>query len=286
MEKFLTYLLYNKWLSENTIIRYRKGLKKFECYLSSVWKTLCRPYEIELSDIFGYITKLREDRLSPATCNNDINAIRGFLRYNRNILNLNVLDPSKVISCKVHERNIWFYNKDQKRLILKSVNRGVWKRELTQLRNKILTYMLLHTGLRCHEIAKIKVEEIWENLQVVGKWWKHRTVYLRPELLEMIEQYLSKRKRESEYLFDSTKAWHHFRESSIRRIYEQLTNTLWFRIHPHKFRHTFCTDLLHIQWANIYNVAKLMGHKRITTTQIYIWCDDLELKKLQFWLKY
>jgi integrase len=42
-------------------------------------------------------------------------------------------------------------------------------------------------------------------LQIVGKGGKLRTVYLRPEILEMIEEYLEERKRESEYLFDSTK---------------------------------------------------------------------------------
>ena len=286
MNSFLSFLLYNKWLSENTIIRYRKSLNKLECFLRKIWKTLEKPENIVIVDIYNFIAEIGESGLSPATCNNEINAIRSYLKYCKNILNLNVMDYSKISCCKIPERNIWFYNKDQKRLILKSVNNWIGKSEIVKLRNRILTYMLLHTWLRCHEIAKIKVNEIWENLQVVGKWWKHRTVYLRPELLEMIGEYLSRRKRESEFLFDSTKAWHHFRESSIRRIYEQLTNTLWFRIHPHKFRHTFCTDLLHINWANIYNVAKLMGHSRITTTQIYLWCDDLELKKLQFWLKF
>lgn len=286
MEKYLDFLLYNKWLSLNTIIRYRKSLNKFECFLCSLWKSLNRICEIELSDVYSFISEEKKIWLSASSCNNSINAIRGYLRYCRNILNLNVLDPAKIFWCKVSERNVWFFNDGQKKLIKKAVNKWIWKKNITQLRNKLLTYMLMNTGLRVHELAKIKVEEIWETLQIIGKWWKRRVVFLKKELLDMIDEYLSERKRNSEYLFDSTKEGKHLRESSIRRIYEQLTAKLWFHIHPHRFRHTFATDLLHIHGSNIYNVAKLLGHKRITTTQIYLWCEDTELKKLQFWLKF
>jgi integrase len=40
-------------------------------------------------------------------------------------------------------------------------------------------------------------------LQIIGKGGKRRFVYLRRELLEMIDEYLSQRKKKSEYLFPS-----------------------------------------------------------------------------------
>ena len=42
----------------------------------------------------------------------------------------------------------------------------------------------------------------------------------------------------------------------------------------------------HIYGSNIYAVAKILGHKRITTTQIYLGTDNMELKNLQFWLRF
>jgi site-specific recombinase XerD len=285
IKSYLDYILYTRWLSRNTWIKEKKGLNKFECYLLSIWKTLEKPEYIKLIDILEFIAYLRKSWLVPWSCNAVLDGVKWIFRYMKNILELDVLDDKHIRYIKDPDKNIWYFNEKEKRLILNTVRKWVGKGSIVKLRNKLLTYMLLQTGLRCHELAKIKVNEIWENLQVVGKWGKLRTVYLRKELLEMIEEYLDKRKRKSDYLFDSTKEWH-MREWSIRTIYNRISKKVWFHVHCHKFRHTFATDLLHIPWANVYNVAKLMGHSRITTTQIYLWVDDKELKNLQFSLNY
>ena len=285
IQRYLDYIQFTRCLSINTVIKYRKWLYKFENYLKSIWKTIDDPEKIKLADILEFVADLRKSWLIESSCNAVLDGVKGILKYMGDMLELDVLDHRKIKYCKEPDKQIWFFNKDQKRMILKTVKRGVWKRNITQTRNRLLTYMLMQTWLRCHELAKIKVEEIWENLQIVGKWWKLRTVYLRGELLDMINEYLSIRKRDSEYLFDSKKEWH-MREWSIRNVFNRMSKYLGFHIHAHKFRHTFATDLLHLPWSNVYNVAKLLGHSRITTTQIYLGVDDSELKKLQFRLKF
>ena len=285
IERYLDYIQYTKCLALNTVNRYKKGIMKFERYLQSIWKTLERSEEIKLIDVLEFIGSLRKAWLVEKSCNSFLDWVKGILRYEREILEMNVLHDRKIEYLKEPDKQIWFFKKEEKRRIINEVKRGVGKKELTQLRNRLLTYMLMQTWLRCHEIAKIKVEEIWENLQVIGKGQKLRTIYLRPELLEMIGEYLSKRKRESEYLFDSTTEWRHLREWSIRNIFIRMSRKLGFHIHAHKFRHTFATDLLHLRGSNIFNVSKLMGHSRITTTQIYLGVNDTELKNLQFRLK-
>jgi site-specific recombinase XerD len=285
IQDFLKYLQYTKWSSINTIIRYRGGLKKFEWYLCELWKSLEKPDDIKLYDIYSFIAEMWSAGLQPATCNIVINAIRAFLRY-CTVLEFNVVDDSKIHQCKIPDKSIWFFNKEEKKLIIREVNKWIWRNGIDKLRNKLLTYMFLQTWLRCHELVKIRISEIWENLQIVGKWWRRRTVYLRKELLDMIGEYLSKRKRKSEFLFDSIKEWKHLREWAVRKLYMKLSKILWFHIHAHKFRHTFATDLLHIPWSNIYNVSQLLGHRRLTTTQIYLWTDNTELKNLQFWLEF
>jgi site-specific recombinase XerD len=287
IEKYLEYVKYTRWLSICTVILYRNSLKRFEIFLNSIWKELEAPEKITIQDIFSFTTWMSKKWLSEKTIRSNLLALRVFFHYLEEIMNMNVLEWKKIKWVKVHEKNIWFYNEEEKSQILKTVDQWIGKKDITKLRNKVLTYMLMYTWLRCHEVAKIKVGEIWESLQVVGKWWKRRTVYLRPELLDMIWDYLSKREKESDYLFPSHNIdGGHIREWSIRNIYNKLTKKLWFRIFPHKFRNTFCTDLLHIPWSSIYDVAKLMGHSSIKTTEIYLWTNSDILKKLQFWLQF
>jgi len=285
IKRYLDYIQYTRCYSINTVINNRKQLNKFQTYLLSIWKTLDNAEEIKLTDILDFIAYLRKSWLCEKSCNSVLDGVKGIFRYMRDILELDVLESKRIHYVKEPQKQIWFFNDKEKNLILDAVNEWIGKGSIVKLRNRLLTYMFLQTWLRCHELAKIKVNEIWENLQIVGKGGKLRTVYLRPELLEMIEEYLEERKRESDYLFDSTKDWH-IREWYIRTIFNKISKKVWFHVHAHKFRHTFATDLLHIPWANIFNVATLMGHSRITTTQIYLWVDNKELKKLQFSLNY
>ena len=282
-ESFFNYIV-SRGYSQSTLTWYKFTLGKFEERLAWKGKSIDDPENIKLVDIYNFIEKLNEDDVSPRTRAWIIDWVRGYLKYCKEIVELDIVDLHKIKSPKVPDREIWFFNKEQKEQILKLFNKWVGKSEIVKLRNKLLTYMLLHTGLRCHEIAKIKVCEIWESLQVIGKWGRRRFVFLRKEILDLIYLYLGRRKRKSDFLFDWTKG--HLTTDRIRRIFNTQSKKLWFRIHTHKFRHTFATDLLHVPWANIFAVSKLLGHKKITTTQIYLGTDNSELKKIQFWLSF
>ena len=285
IKNYLHYLTYTRCYSKSTVTGYRKILRKFDEWLIARGKTANEPESIRLSDVYEFMGDLTESWLSARTCAWTIDWVRGYLKYCKNVLELEIIDTHKIKSPKIPDRQMEFFTEEEKKLILKKVSSGIWVREETQLKNRVLTYMFLHTGLRCHEMAKIKVNEIWESLQVIGKGWVRRFVYLRRELLDMIYLYLGKRKTKSDFLFPWNRGGH-VSTDHIRKTFNRLSKATGIHIHAHKFRHTFATDLLHVPWANIYSVSKLLGHKRITTTQIYLGADSTELKKLQFWLNF
>lgn len=284
-ENYINYLTYTRHYADATVINYKKALKYFESYLGTINKSIDDPESIRLVDMYNFMEHLSKKWLSARTCAWAVDWVRSYLKYCKEIIELDIIDLHKVKSPKVPDRKIWYFSKEDKQAILRIVNRGFWDKPETQLRNKLLVYLFLHTWLRIHEMVKIKVNEIWESMQVIGKWGKRRFAYLKPEVLDLIYLYLGKRKKESDYLFGGYKGGH-LTTDQVRHMFMKMSKEAGIHIHAHKFRHTFATDLLHVPWANIYSVAKLLGHNRITTTQIYLWTDSRELKKLQFWLRF
>ena len=285
IKNYVNYITYTRQFSSNTIRNHIRALKQFDNFLIRYDKSANDPENIRLIDVYNFIESLGRRGLTPWTAAWMVDAIRSYLKYCKYVMELDTVDPSKVKSPKVPEKEIWYFSKEEKRSILKLVNAWFWKTEELQLRNKLLTYLFLHTGLRIHEMAKIKVNEIWESLQIIGKGGRRRFVYLRSEILDMIYLYLGKRRVPSDYLFWGYK-WEHLTADRICHIFVSMSKACWIHIHAHKFRHTFATDLLHVPWSNIYNVAKLLGHKYISTTQVYLGADNWELKKIQFWLSF
>ena len=285
LEKYIDYIQYTRCLSEYTVIYYKKDLKKFEQYLSTIWKTVEQPEDIRLDDVFEFTAWMNKSWLCKKTISWVLDGLRSYFHYLGDVLELDVINPKRIPSVKVPEKNIGFFSEEDKKKIFAVVNNGFWDREETQIRNKLMVYLFLHLWLRCVELTRIKVCDIWENMQVIGKWGKRRFVYLRPEILDMVYLYLAKRKKNSDYLFPWYRGWH-ITTDQIANIFSMMSKVAGVHIHSHKFRHTFATELLHIPWSNIYNVARLLGHKNISTTQIYLGTNNQELKKLQFWLKF
>ena len=288
IEQYIDHILYVIWLSKLTAVTYQYSLIEFNNFLKSLWKTLDNPEWITLVDINKWIIEQKD--LNNKTINKRLASIKGYLNWLRDN-NSDVLDPSAIKCLKKVDRPIGYFSQQEKKKILKFVNEGYWNCEEIQLRNKLLVYVLMFTWLRIHEALNIKTKDVQESIQIIGKWWKHRWTFFRPEILDIAKEYLNKRKTYSEYLFCTvwnnkhSKRWEKLDTSSARVMFMRMSKALWIHIYAHKFRHTFATSLLKLQGCNIYNLARLLWHKNISTTQIYLWYNNQELKKLQFSLK-
>ena len=288
IEQYIDHILYVMWLSELTAESYADSLRKFNNFLKTLSKNLDNPEDITYVDINKWIIEQKD--LNNKTINKRLASIKGYLNWLRDN-NSDVLDPSAIKCLKKVDRPIGYFSQQEKKKILKFVNEGYWNCEEIQLRNKLLVYVLMFTWLRIHEALNIKTKDVQESIQIIGKWWKHRWTFFRPEILDIAKEYLNKRGTYSEYLFSTvwnnkhSKRWEKLDTSSARVMFMRMSKALWIHIYAHKFRHTFATGLLKLKWSNIYNIARLLGHKNISTTQIYIWYNNTELKKLQFSLK-
>lgn len=144
-------------------------------------------------------------------------------------------------------------------------------------RNKLIAYLLLYTGVRVSELVSIKLSDIdylASTLTVRGKGGKIREISLRQDVVHLIRSYVKEERlkskfKDSEYLLLSQRAPKVHRDA-IRDWLANLSKELGFRLHPHLFRHTFCTRLLK-KGVDLTTVSKLAGHSTVNmTAKFYI----------------
>lgn len=140
-------------------------------------------------------------------------------------------------------------------------------------RDRLIILMLLYTGVRVSELVNVKLKDIdvlAMNLTVAwGKGGKRREVPLKNEVIEAIKEFLEGERKDnkfadSEYLILTNRSAKMDRDA-VNRLLNRMEIKLSIRMHPHKFRHTFCTRLLK-RGVELTTVAKLAGHASIQTT--------------------
>lgn len=154
-------------------------------------------------------------------------------------------------------------------------------------RDWALLEVLYATGMRVSELVALDVGDIDASegwVTVFGKGRKERSVPVGTEAIRALGVYLTQgrpqllaarplgdepKPREREPLF--LNRWGtRLTDRSVRRIVEKYTEELALQRHqtPHSIRHSFATHLLN-GGADLRAVQDLLGHKSLSTTQIY-----------------
>lgn len=145
-----------------------------------------------------------------------------------------------------------------------------------KVRDNLLIVTLIYTGMRASEIINIKISDIdFESKYLTikrGKGGVVRDIPLRSEVIDLIKLYIQGERKvhkfsESDYLFLSERA-NKINRNVLNYVLDKLSLKLSIDIFPHKFRHTFATNLVS-KGVNITVVSALLGHSNITTTVAY-----------------
>lgn len=301
---FLEYLEIERNVSKLTIRNYRHYLERFLGFLtaqipsstvdlaskqlkpSMITSESIRQYRLHLSrfvDADGI-------SLKRITQNYHLIALRSFLKYliKRDI---EVVSPDKIDLPKAEARSIRFLERDQIERLLNmpeiSTTEG--------LRDKALLECLFSTGLRVSELVSLNKDQInfdRKEFGIIGKGRRARVVFLSDSAADWITRYLKKRDDDSKALFvrysgkspeDGERRSESLRLSarSVQRMVEKYVRKarLPVKITPHGLRHSFATDLLH-GGADLRAIQEMLGHKNISTTQIYTHITNPQLKEI------
>lgn len=154
------------------------------------------------------------------------------------------------------------------------------RKACNNIRDLALVDFLYSTGCRVSEISKLDITDIdFDTMEchVVGKGNKERIVYLSDVTGMHLQEYLESRTDTSNALFTgkgSTRLGKNGIEAALKRLgkISGVNN-----VHPHRFRRTLATNLLD-RGMNIQDVAAILGHADLKTTQIYCYISQTNVK--------
>lgn len=161
------------------------------------------------------------------------------------------------------------------------------------IRNYTMIILALGTGLRNDELINLTVEMIkpYDDITkilylsgTIAKGGVPRDIPLNPDLRSDLWRFLTWKLNNKEpshpadYLFISKYTHNRLSSRDFQRIVQAISiKSISRKIHPHVLRHTFATKLLTV--SNLRIVQKVLGHKNISTTQIYTHPSNNELSE-------
>ena len=148
------------------------------------------------------------------------------------------------------------------------------------IRDLALLDFLYCTGCRVSEVARLNTDDIdFERMEctVLGKGNKERTVYLSEVAAMHLKDYLSTRTDTGEALF-AGKGTKRLGKNGIEVILKRIGGKAGVaNVHPHRYRRTLATNLLD-RGMNIQDVAAILGHADLKTTQVYCYISQKNVK--------
>lgn len=152
------------------------------------------------------------------------------------------------------------------------------KQSCKSIRNLALTEFLYASGCRVSEVVRLNRDDINfldRKAIVLGKGNKERTIYLTPVALMHLQDYLNSRKDNNPALFASLKSpYNRLSKEGIESALKTIGKRAGVaNVHPHRYRRTLATNLID-RGANIQDVAAILGHADLKTTQVYCYISQ------------
>jgi integrase/recombinase XerC len=247
---------------------------------------VCRAVTARLLDqVFSAraVTESERGPRSAASLHRMKAAVRAFFAW---AAEAGVVDDNPARSIRMHrlprKLPVFLTTAEKKRLLKELKGRT----DFSTLRDRAMIEVLLGTGIRLGELAALDMDDIdldAKHLRVRAKGNVPQVKFIKTDLRTLLRRYLAERRRhgrpEMEALFLSNR--------DGRLCQRQIANRLahWLRkagiekdLTPHGLRHTFATHLYGAT-NDLLVVQRALGHRDVSTTQIYTHLVDGQLEE-------
>jgi integrase/recombinase XerC len=276
LAEFLRHLALERNASPHTVKSYREDLTQaLDFFRARLGQQNPDPARLTTRVLRAYLTWLHEQGYARTTVARRVSAVRSWCRFlcRQGALTANPADGLR--GPRQEQRLPHFLSVGEVARLLDAPPADT----PLGLRDRALLETLYSAGLRVSELTGLNVEDVdlSEGLATVrGKGKKERLALLGPPALASLRQWLGGRAlvvarlgRAPEALF-LNKNGSRLSSRSVGRLLEKYLKQVGLdpRTSPHTLRHSFATHLLD-NGADIRSVQELLGHRSLSTTQIY-----------------
>lgn len=283
LTQFLDHLRYERNVSAHTLRNYESDLKQFLDYLAppdAKGKRRDAPNlkQIDHITIREWLSSLHSDNKKKSSIARKLAALRTFFQFlvREGIVESN---PAKLVATPRKEKKLPTH------LSVEDAVRFIETPDAETdfgKRDRAILELLYATGVRVSELVQLNLRDIDMNnklLRVMGKRRKERIVPFGEPALKALKNYLAVReaflmnapvtKRDAQPVILNYQGTR-MTTRSVGRLIEKYIR-LCAGIHdisPHALRHSFATHLLD-SGADLRDIQALLGHARLSTTQVY-----------------
>src|ERR1051325_2308973 len=281
IEQFLEHLRYERNVSSHTLRNYASDLEQFLDFLAPLKngkRTFPEISGIDHLTIREWLASLHAAQKKKASVARKLAALRTFFQFlvREGMLELN---PAKLVSTPRLEKKL------PKHLSIEEAIRFIESPdEETDLgkRDRAILELMYATGVRVAELTTLNLADVDfgnQLIRVTGKRRKQRIVPVGDPARVAIQNYLAVRdkfllnapisKRDEEALFLNYQGTR-ITTRSVGRMVDKYIRLCagMHNISPHALRHSFATHLLD-SGADLRDIQELLGHARLSTTQVY-----------------
>ncbi|OUO53944.1 site-specific tyrosine recombinase XerD [Parabacteroides sp. An277] len=281
VSKYKMYLRLERSLSANTIAAYLDDLAKLLHFLEEEGLEV---REVTYEDLQQLVAGLHDIGIHPRSQARIISGIKSFYKFLL-IDGYIQTDPTELLETpKVGMKLPEILSVEEIDRILASIDLTTAEGQ----RNRAMLEVLYSCGLRVSELISLRISDIYpeeEFIRVEGKGSKERLVPISKTALREIQNYLYYRgeqvvKRGAEDILFLNRRGAPLTRVMVFIIIKRQAELAGIHknISPHTFRHSFATHLLE-GGANLRAIQEMLGHEKITTTEIYTHIDREFLRR-------
>lgn len=287
IQSFVDYLRYERNLSERTIKGYSAGLEAFERFFKRLDAELCWD-NLDEDVIRDWMMAMMEEgnRTGSICCR--LSSVRAFYKF---LLKRGLVDrdPAHLVVAPKREKNLpIFVREDQMDRLLDG---NYFPEDFVGVRDRLILLFFYSTGMRLSELTGLALDDVdckQSQVRVTGKRNKQRVIPFGTEMMSSIHSYLAmhhamlmEKGIVSNWFFVSEKSGGRMPDSKVRQIVQAYLGqvTTLRKKSPHVLRHSFATSMLNHR-ADLQSVKELLGHERLSTTEIYTHTTFEELKDM------